>query len=610
MKIKVFDLESDGLLNDASKIHCLGSSLFRSGNDPIGFRNIDEAISDLEDADVLVGHNIISFDLPVLLKIHKWKPRKGVVIRDTLVMSRLLWPRIFDYDYAKKKIPNKLWGSHRLEAWGHRLGVLKGEYDGGWSEWSQDMYDYMLQDVRVTDKLLAGNVDELKKWGIDPFDSNPEPRKDCVELEHRVAEIAFKIEQHGFNFDKSQAATLVGKLVNRQQEMLTELQKVFPPRIEKEIFVPKVNSQKFGYVKGVPVKKVRTIPFNPNSRQEIARRLQETGWKPSKFTNGGSPQIDDEVLSLIPTAEAKILAEWFVVEKRLGTVANGEQAWFRHLRDGRIHHRINTNGAHTGRMTHSGPNLAQVPANHAPYGEDCRACFVADDGHILVGVDADALELRDLAGYMAIFDNGAYIDTVLKGNKSNGTDMHSINARILGISRDNAKTFFYAFIYGAGDQNLGAQLGAVGDVAQRRRGKEARAKLLAGLPALGRLIELVGKKIEQNGFLVGLDGRRLTARSKNAALNTLLQSAGAVQMKRGLVILYDMLVHDLGFKWGEDFAILALIHDEWQATVKPELAELYAETAVNAIRKAGEFYGFRCPLDGQAQKGMNWKETH
>ncbi len=261
-------------------------------------------------------------------------------------------------------------------------------------------------------------------------------------------------------------------------------------------------------------------------------------------------------------------------------------------------------------MTHSGPNLAQVPANHAPYGEDCRACFVADDGHILVGVDADALELRDLAGYMAIFDNGAYIDTVLKGNKSNGTDMHSINARILGISRDNAKTFFYAFIYGAGDQNLGAQLGAVGDVAQRRRGKEARAKLLAGLPALGRLIELVGKKIEQNGFLVGLDGRRLTARSKNAALNTLLQSAGAVQMKRGLVILYDMLVHDLGFKWGEDFAILALIHDEWQATVKPELAELYAETAVNAIRKAGEFYGFRCPLDGQAQKGMNWKETH
>lgn len=602
----IFDIETDGLLPELTKVHCLGIIDIDTGElvSFHGKQEVDYGVCILEEADLIVGHNVIGFDIPALVKTHNFQ--YDGLVRDTMVCTRLMWPHIKDSDFkrAEKGFPKKLIGRHSLEAWGHRLGLLKDEYKGGWENWSPEMHAYMEQDVRVTYELWKRIVQEAEKWAV-PVDSvDSTPRKDCVELEHRVAEIVERVQAHGFRFDVGGATSLYAKIAARKAEVERELREAFPPREVVTIFTPKVNNKKRGYAKGVPIEKRTTVLFNPGSRQEVARRLVELGWKPTAYGADGHPTVDEETLLQLPWPQAKLLAEYYMLDKRLGQIGNGKEAWLRHEKNGRIHGRIQSGGAHTGRMTHSNPNMAQVPGNHAPYGEECRSLFGADHGHVLVGCDADALELRDLAGYMAAWDGGAYIDTVLKGDKSQGTDMHTLNAKAIGCTRDEAKVFFYAMIYGAGMAKLGQILGK-----NAAHGKRAYDNLMKGVPALGALVNAVRGKIEKQGYISGLDGRRLRARSANAALNTLLQSAGAIQMKRGLVILYDRCLAK-GWKWGEDFAIVGLIHDEWQATVRPELADEYGQMAAQAIRDAGTYYGFKCPLDGQYQIGGSWKETH
>jgi DNA polymerase I-like protein with 3'-5' exonuclease and polymerase domains len=612
MRRLVFDCETDGLLPELTKVHCIGTIDVDTGEQTSEHtpEGIKSTLRELMDADVIVGHNIIGFDIPAIQKVYPWFRPRGIV-RDTYVLSTLMHPHIAESDFErahKNTLPKKHIGSHSLAAWGFRLGELKAEYEGGWLKYSEEMRRYMDQDVVVTKKLLSSFERTASEWGIDIYDDHPSPGKDCVDLEHRVASIVFQVEKTGMRFDRPAAVALAAKLSARKQELTDELQKRFPPRKVTETFIPKVNNKKRGYVKGLPFEKEWTVAFNPASRQEVARRLQGLGWKPAAYGKDGTPTVDEDILSTLPYPEAKLLSEFYVVDKRLGQIVHGQEAWFRHEHNGRIHGRIRSNGAHTGRMTHSRPNLAQVPANHAPYGEECRACFISDEGYTMVGCDADALELRDLAGYMAHWDNGAYIETVLRGDKAQGTDMHTLNAKAIGCDRDTAKTFFYAMIYGSGEANLGSVIGSKSRSA-RADGAAAKARLMAGVPALGRLVRAVSSKIEKRGYLVGLDGRRLYTRSQNAALNTLLQGAGAVQMKRGLVILCDSLTQ-AGYEWGRDYAIVGLIHDEWQAYVKPELVETYGNAAVQAIRAAGKFYDFKCPLDGQWKGGANWKETH
>jgi len=310
-----------------------------------------------------------------------------------------------------------------------------------------------------------------------------------------------------------------------------------------------------------------------------------------------------------------------MVQKRIGQVAEGNEAWLRHVqKDSRVRGRVNTNGAVTGRMTHSKPNMGQVPSGKSEYGHECRQCWTVPPGKKLVGADADALELRDLAGYLAIYDEGAYIKTVLEGDKSQGTDMHSVNCRALGMDpkayvfgaetgRDVAKTWFYAFIYGAGPEKLGYTVLRTHGKQAREKGLELRKAFLKGLPAVGKLVSAVQDKAKTRGYLIGLDGRRLPVRSMHAAINTLLQSAGAVQMKKALCILDDDL-QAAGLTPGVNYEFVANVHDEWQIEVDENKAEMVGRMAVDAIRKAGAFFKFRCPLDGAYDIGNNWSETH
>lgn len=616
MTTLVFDIETNGLIPELDRLHCLcikdvdtGETWSHTNSSEAYFR-IEEGLHGLMQADVLIGHNILKFDIPAIQKVYPWfKLKDGVVLHDTLIMARLIYPEISNNDFglaAAGKLPKKLIGRYSLEAFGYRIGEYKGDYKGGWETWSPEMQSYCEQDIEVTTELYRRLMERKEKHSYSDY---------CIELEHRVAEIIFRQEQNGFGFDTEKAGQLYQELLVKRIDLEKQLTTMFPPWTVKTPFIPKVNNKTRGYVKGELTYKEKVIEFNPSSRMHIAKVLKDKhGWVPQQFTQKGEPKVDDDVLAELPYPEAKLLSEYFLIQKRLGQLAEGGEGLMKRERGGRIHGEVITNGAVTGRMTHRKPNMAQVPANRSPYGEQFRALFVPRTGWKLVGCDADALELRCLAHYMGAYDGGEYTEVVLRGDKSKGTDMHSVNCRAIGFDpkthRDMAKTWFYAFIYGAGDHKLGTILGVTGgDDAVRKAGAKSRRKFLKSLSALGTLTEKVATKVKATGGLKGIDGRRLACRSTHSALNTLLQAAGAIAMKVALTILDDDL-KAAGLVPGRDYEFVANVHDEWQIEAREEVAELVGKTAAQSIYKAGEKLGFKCPLAGNYEVGNNWKETH
>lgn len=592
----VFDIESNGLLDTITTIHCIvtydtESKVTRVYNDSTD--TVDGSIADgiaaLEAHECLCGHNIQQYDIPAikLCGYPKFKPRN---VYDTLIVSYLIWTDIKNTDfnrYRKDKtfMSAKYIGRHSLAAWGARLGENKADYKGGWEEWNQDMEDYCVQDVMV-------NVEFLKL--CESKDYSPV----AIQLEHAVNKILFRQENHGFYFDQKKAAELHAMLAGKKLEAAEKLATAFPAwYVPTGTFVPKADNKRFGYTKGAMMTKVKYTEFNPGSRDHIATRLmRKYGWLPSRFGKDGKPTVDEAVLAELDYPEINKLKDYLLIDKRLGMLAEGRVAWLKMLKaDGAIHGRVFGNGAVTGRMTHSYPNVAQVPASRSPYGKECRRLFRARPGKVLVGIDASGLELRCLAHYM---NDAGYTDTILNG------DIHTANQAAAGIdNRDDAKTFIYAFLYGAGDGKIGSIVGK-GAVA----GKKLKRQFLAKTPALAKLIKGV-KRAAARGYLKALDGRHIHVRSEHAALNSLLQSAGALVMKMALVILDDWL-QEAGMVPGVDYEFVANVHDEWQIESLPGCADMIGQYGHKAIKAAGEFFKFTCPLAGDFKVGDTWADTH
>jgi DNA polymerase I-like protein with 3'-5' exonuclease and polymerase domains len=378
-------------------------------------------------------------------------------------------------------------------------------------------------------------------------------------------------------------------------------------------------------VKDAPLTQLKFIEFNPGSRKQIENRLRwKYDWEPTELTKTGLAEISEETLGTLPFKEAKTITEYMMVQKRLSQLAEGKQAWLKKVnKQGRIHGRVDQLGTGTGRMSHFGPNLGQVPANGKPFGERCRQLFLADEGRVLLGMDADALELRVLAHFLARFDGGKYVQTVLDGTKAKGTDMHSRNMKAVGLTlRDTAKTWFYAFIYGAANFKLGTivvsefpeeklrKFYAAFPAGQKRRtaiaklGKRSRDRLVKSLPAFGKLVDAV-QGAAGRGYIKGLDGRRIPIRALHSVLNFLCQGAGALIMKRALVIMFEDFRSE-----GLDVIPLLNVHDEVQLSVLDEEKDRVGRITTRAVTSAGEHYSFRCPLAGNYQTGLNWAETH
>lgn len=588
----LFDIETDGLLDSVTKVHCLVASDIDTGDEYYWEqRDIVTGIRFLQTAKMLAGHNLVGFDLPVLAKLYPKEKLTGLTIRDTLVMSRLIWPDRKDRDFKlfrMGKLPPKMIGRHSLKAWGYRLGEYKGEFaeETDWSEYSQEMLDYCRQDVKLNVKLFH----KIEALGYS---------EDAIQLEHDIHSILIQQQKDGFPFDERKAHELFVTLNERRMGIEAELTTNQPPWIEEIEFIPKRDNRTRGYVKGEPFIKRREIPFNPSSREHISRLLMEKhGWEPSEFTDTGIPKVDEKILSELEYPEAKLLNEYLMLQKRIGQLSDGAQAWMKLVKDGKIHGSVNHMGAVTSRCTHQNPNTSQIPSVSAPYGVECRSLFHAPDGFVVLGADCSGLELRCLAHFMALYDDGEYADILLNG------DIHTANQLAAGLpSRDMAKTFIYGWLYGAGDEKIGKIVGK-----GSKEGARLKKEFLSKTPALDKLRNAVNKGALR-GYLYGLDRRKMPVRHAHAAMNTLLQGCGAVICKRW-VVEFHKLLKEQGFIHGKDYWQAAFVHDEVQVIVRQEVGDTIGKLCIEAIKKAGTYYNFRIPLDGEYKLGKNWAETH
>ena len=584
MKSIVFDIEADSL--EPTKIWCIAAVDPDSGETKtFGPTEIVNGLAFLNTADKLIGHNIIGYDLPAIKKIHNIDLTEGKAIVDTLVLSRLFNP-------TRE-------GGHSLESWGYRIGLQKIEHTE-FGEYTPEMLNYCRNDAVLNAKMFNNLKSESRGFS-----------RQSVVLEHETLKIIANQRERGFLLDVKSATLLVAELTDRLKEVEREVQKTFRPKQLKTTLLAQFTKtgalSKMGLIEGSTKKsrltqeeyeeiatkrktiRIEEVPFNLGSRKQIGEYLVDFGWKPKNFTPTGQPIVDESTLSKIKDIpEATLIAEYLLLQKRIAQVSS----WLEELHeDDRVRGFVNPNGTITGRMTHNHPNMAQVPSVRAPYGKRCRACWTVPEGYKLVGIDASSLELRMLAHYMKDED---FKNEILHG------DIHSTNQRLAGLeSRDQAKTFIYALLYGAGDAKLGSVVGG-----NKRDGSELRKRFFDNLPAFKHLKDTVGRAASK-GFLKGLDGRKLYVRSEHAALNTLLQSAGAIVMKQAMLGLNQLIkLNTL------DAHFVCNVHDEWQLEVKESVADSTGQLGVDAIRQSGKELELFCPLDGEYKIGDNWSDTH
>ena len=516
--------------------------------------------------DSILTYNGLGFDVPVMAAV--W----GISVEGKQHVDAMVLSRLFNPAQA---------GGHSLRSWGERLAYPKDDftdYDGGLCE---EMITYCKRDVNLTTKVYKTVTADLKKAKF---------TQDVIDLEHAVtAELELQ-RSNGFKINLPMANELYSRLTYRMRKVEEQLQAEFPP-IVTERWSEKTGKQL----------KDNVEVFNVGSRQQIAKRLQTVGVKFTDKTEGGSYKIDENVLEGIDNPSAQLVAEYLLLQKRASQVSSWLEAV---ADDGRVHGRVFSSGAATGRMTHISPNMAQVPATRkahdgmtpvqrlkAELGGECRACWTVEQGNKLVGIDASGLELRMLAHYMKDED---YVNTILDG------DIHSANQAAAGLdTRDQAKTFIYAFLYGAGDEKIGSIAGK-----GAKHGKKLKKDFLDNIPSLKALKELV-EKIAANGSLPSLDGRRIRIRKAYSALNFLLQGGGAALMKKALLNGVESLREQ-----NIPFKMVANVHDEFQVETPEAFAKAVGLHFRNAIRKAGDDFELRCPMDGEFKIGDNWSETH
>jgi len=543
------DIETDAI--DATVIHCIAAEDLDTGNVKEWHgESIKEFPSWADTVDIFVMHNGVSFDAPVLNRLTGSNiPLRKV--RDTLILSQLLDP--------------SLDGGHSLGAWGERLGFGKTDYND-FTHFNEEMLKYCINDVKLTTKLYKHLVPQLKKYS-----------KKSIKLEHEVRAIVDVQERNGFTLNIPEASCLVARLADEASIIESEMQEIFPPIIHERW------SEKTGKRLADKVEN-----FNLSSRQQIGKRLMDKGWKPNNFTPTGHPIVDEGTLKYVDIPEAQKIAHYLLLQKRVSQV----KSWLDVVQDdGKVHGRVMTLKAISGRMAHNSPNMAQIPAVYSPYGNECRAVWItSNDKYKLLGCDASSLELRCLAHYMG--DDKFTREVV-------GGDIHTANQNAAGLpTRDSAKTFIYALIYGAGPAKIGSIVGG-----GATEGKNIMSKFMSNMPALKSLRDKIDKAA-LSGYIRGLDGRLLKVRQQHAAANLLLQGAGAIICKEWLRQITLAVRQDFNYR------LVASIHDEYQFEVQADQAERFGLLTQRAMKRVEKELNVLCPLDSEFKIGNNWAETH
>ena len=545
MKVAIVDIETDSL--QPTKIHCIVTRDLKTEEVQVwDSTNLDKFKSWTTTVDKFVMHNGVSFDAPVLNRLLNTNIKLNQ-IEGTLIMSQLFNP-------IRE-------GGHSLNSWGERLNYPKWECKD-FSTYTKDMLEYCKNDVELTAKLYEKLAEESKKFS-----------SYSITLEHKIRAIIDQQENNGFALDIQKAIGLLARLSDEANKLELWSKKEFEPTV-------------------IALKtKTKYVPFNIGSRQQIANRLIERGWKPKQFTDKGNIIVSEEILDKIKMKEAANFSRFFLLQKRIAQI----QSWIKLYNDdtGRVHGRVLTLKTITGRMAHHSPNMAQIPAIRSPFGKECRDCWTVSNPHThtLVGTDASGLELRCLAHLMNDKD---YINEILHG------DVHTTNMKMAGITdRDQCKTFIYAFMYGAGAAKIGKIVGGNKD-----HGQALIDRFLSNMPALARVRSNVQSAAEQ-GRIKGIDGRVLRIRSPHSALNTLIQGAGASICKDWLVNMIQRISSA-----GLDAKLVASIHDEYQFEVAKGDVKRFGSITREAIKDTEHKLKFNCPLDSTWKDGETWTMTH
>ena len=415
------------------------------------------------------------------------------------------------------------------------------------------------------------------------------PLPDWVQLEHQVAHILQKQEEHGWYFDERAAYELESALRGELEEATEILRRKYG-FVAGTVFTPKRNNRTQGYVQGCPFTKLKQL--NPTSRDHIAWILQtHENWKPTQRTATGKPVVDETVLKDIGSETALLFLKCLDITKKLGMISEGVNAWQKlSTTCNRIHHHCGV-ATSTFRCAHRKPNLAQVPSD-----ERFRKLFRATPTYQMVSADLSGIELRMLAHYLSRYDNGRYQRILTTG------DIHQTNADRIGITRRQVKTVTYAFLYGAGNTKLGYSYDQLlSEKAASIKGAEIRKAYIAAIPGLADLL-LACEKASKRGYANAIDGRRISVDKGHKFLNYLLQGSAATIAKRWMVIVNECLPPD-----GHQ---LSFVHDELNYECYPRFAEEFAKWLETAARLAGEHYNLRCPIAAEAKIGYTWADVH
>lgn len=624
----VADLEADGLLDTATIVWC-GVFKDRDTKEVFKFRphQIEAMLKFMDTCSELQMHNGIGYDFPLLRKLYGYE-YKGKKI-DTLVLSRLLNPkRTLPFN-----CPNKRIGPHSVEAWGYRVGRGKPEHED-WSKFSEDMLHRCSEDVEIQFMIYDELMKETSKgdWSV------------AIPLTMKLFELLQRQEEYGWLVDVEH----MQKCINLLDHWVCRIDKVLTPKLPSIVEVLETKKEgEYGYVKkpflksgkpsasvelwlsclptsspsvtvGGPFSRIDFRPVNLNSNEETKDFLLGLGWEPKEWNTNDegertSPKMSkDDPFNGIEGKLGRLVAKRVQCRHRKSTI----EGLMKLVRpDGRISSVVKTL-ADTSRAIHAG--IVNIPQAKSFFGKQMRKIFICRDGWVLVGTDSDADQIRKLAGRM---NDPAYTETVVNGDKDKGTDIHTVNQRAAQLpSRDDAKTFFYGFLFGAGDAKIGKIVKGTSE-----DGRRLKSQFLEGLPALGALIERLTKewrktakkrfnagwnKMEYyDGYITGLDGRPIKVPFEHQILVYLLQSDEAISMSAAYVRFHQRM-DKLGYKWGVDYGTVAWVHDEFTVECKPSIADVVAKEAEQSITWANNYFKIPCPHLGHAVIGKNWYEIH
>jgi hypothetical protein len=667
MKV-VFDSEADGLLQTANKLWMVVATVLSEDQKTLVFTDFTkdyypllEYRDFLDACKIVIGHNIMMYDLPLFEKLHGFRLKKTVERVDTFILSKVLEPRRF----ANRK--------HSLEDWGEFLGQPKTQHSD-WSKASSEMLNRCLTDVELNVKVYNHLVDEIKAY--------PRPMRKMIRLgldaEHSSAEFIGRSCMHGWPFDSESAKDFLNYLNSKMkpiEEMVNPHLRVRAKAIDgKEVTKEPtwtkngnytVNTVRhFGLDSSEGRKKILPIegPFcriewlqpDIGSMEAVKEYLYELGWEPDdwnyKDLGGGqkvqtSPKLSES--SLEPLGEiATNIGKYYSLRAK-ASILEGWLAAVEESGDGRIHGDVFILGTPTGRVTHK--LLANVPVVEVEAESkeekqkiletlpDCikalrrgekpeldlnslkpfdalerywnRSLFYAPKGYKIVGADSASNQNRGLCHFLK---NEEYTLKVIN------SDIHLVNAGILHNiipslnpnSKKPAKPFFYALIFGGGDGKLSLILIGRRDPVL---GGQLKAQFMAKIPGFERLSKEIkevwtstaSKYGKENAYIRGLDYRKLYTNSPHRGLNYLLQNTEALTCKAAAGWASSRLDELCGNDWWP----LLFNHDEIQVMIPEKHAEEAARICAQAFKEAPKLFGIEI-MDGDSSIGINWAETH